>query len=130
MKKLKETDHAIVQFEEETKTLELIWKKTVTKEIYREVFLEALDLLIKNNSKNFISDIRKEGVVGPDNTKWLQENIIPKALKSGLQKIAIVMDEDIFKEFYTENIKKAIEGNAQINLFKSMEEAYKWIKNE
>jgi hypothetical protein len=130
MKKLKETDHAIVQFEEETKTLELIWKKTVTKEIYREVFLEALDLLIKNNSKNFISDIRKEGVVGPDNTKWLQENIIPKALKSGLQKIAIVMDEDIFKEFYTENIKKAIEGNAQINLFKSMEEAYQWIKNE
>ncbi|SRR6056297_1208787 len=130
MKKLKETDHAIVQFEEETKTLELIWKKTVTKEIYRETFLESLDLLIKKNSENFISDIRKEGVVGPENTKWLQENIIPKALKSGLQKIAIVMDEDIFKEFYTENIKKAIEGNAQINLFKSMEEAYQWIKNE
>jgi hypothetical protein len=127
MRTLKENENAVVQFDDNTKTLELIWKKTVTKEIYRETFKDSLELLIKENSLNFISDIRKEGVVGPENTKWLQENIIPKALQSGLQKIAIVMDEDVFKKFYTDNIKKAIEGNAQINIFYSKDEAYKWI---
>jgi hypothetical protein len=127
MKQLKENEYALIQFDEETKTLELIWKKTVTREVYRSIFLETLDLLIKQGSRNFISDIRKEGVIGPENTKWLQENIIPKALKHGLEKIAIVMDSDVFKEFYTENIKKAVAGNAMINLFDSKEAAYNWI---
>ena len=127
MKTLKDDEYSLIQFEKNTKTLELIWKKTVNKEVYRETFENALDLLLKHNSKNFISDIRKEGVVGPENTQWLQQNIIPKALESGLDKIAIVMDEDVFKKFYTDNIKKAIEGNAQINIFYSKNEAYNWI---
>jgi len=127
MKQLKENEYALIQFDEETKTLELIWKKTVTREVYRTIFLETLDLLIKQGSRNFISDIRKEGVIGPENTKWLQENIIPKALKNGLEKIAIIMDSDVFKEFYTENIKKAVAGSAMINLFDSKESAYNWI---
>ena len=42
--------------------------------------------------------------------------------------IAIVMDEDVFKKFYTENIKKALEGNTQINILYSKDKAYQWIK--
>jgi hypothetical protein len=56
------------------------------------------------------------------------EECNPKAIENGLKKIAIVMNEDVFKKFYVDNIKNEVKEDALMNYFKSMEDAYKWIK--
>jgi hypothetical protein len=64
------------------------------------------------------------------NAQWLQNEIIPQAIKLGVIKIAIFMDPDVFKQFYIQNIEKTkdIKENALMKHFDSVEEANAWLK--
>jgi hypothetical protein len=78
MKTLYESTHAQINLNTETATIELIWKDVVTEQIYRDTFLKGLELLIGQGATSWISDIRKQGVVGTQSSQWLQKNVIQK----------------------------------------------------
>lgn len=128
MKTLHEDSHAQINLNQELSTMELVWKGVVTEQVYRDTFSKGLELLIAESAKNWISDIRKQGIIGPDSAQWLQKYIIPKAMQNGLKKIAVVMNEDVFKKFYVDNLQKSVDSNSLMQYFKSMEDAYNWIK--
>ena len=129
MKALFNSEYASISFNAEVKTLELIWKKPTTHGVYQEVFRKSLELLKTHKATSFISDIRNEGIIGPQGSKWLQEEIIPDAVKHGLKKIAIIMNTDVFKKFYINNITNtASNQQIQMNYFDSMADAYAWLK--
>lgn len=120
-------EKAVLQYNEDTNAIELIWKKFQDEATYKLMFTKGVEALKEKKATGWLSDIRNEGVVGPATSKWMQETILPKAIAYGLKKIAVVMDADIFKEFYLSNIKKNT-GNAMMRHFDSFESANNWLK--
>jgi hypothetical protein len=127
MKLLIEHEKANLQFNEETNTIELIWKKFQDEATYKMMFTKGIEYLKEYKATGWLSDIRNEGVVGPGTSAWLQNEIIPKAISYGLKKIAVIMEPDIFKEFYVKNIEKITE-NKMMQYFDSLEKANEWLK--
>ncbi|UII28160.1 STAS/SEC14 domain-containing protein [Fulvivirga maritima] len=120
---------ASIVFEKDMNAIVVVWKKIPSEEIYKGVFSQAVIELNSKGADKWLSDIRKQGVVGPSNTKWLQEEILPRAVKAGLRKIAIVVEKDIFKKFYIDNVKTTMSETAEMHYFDNDEEARKWLNS-
>jgi hypothetical protein len=105
----------------------LIWKKYQDEATYKMFFTKGAEAIAEFKASGWLSDIRKEGVVGTSLSSWMQQEILPKAMKNGLKKIAVVMDADIFKEFYVDSIKKNT-GNEMMRYFDSVESANEWLR--
>ncbi len=128
MKLLFEHPKAVIQLNEETNSIELHWKLQQDPETYKIIFQKVFEFIGEYKTTGFLSDIRKEGVVGPDSANWLQTEMMPKAFAIGLSKVAVVMDEDIFKEFYIKNVEKTA-GNDRVKHFDNEEQAKTWLLN-
>ena len=129
MKKLIETDKAEIRYNPQTNAIELIWKSYVDVATYKTMFIKGVEYLKEYGATAWLSDICNEGVVGPEYSKWLQNEIIPKAISFGLKRIAVVMDSDIFKKFYVKNIETNLtrSGRQMMQYFDSIEEANAWL---
>jgi len=121
-------EKAVLRYNRETNAFELIWKKQADEASYKMLFLKGLEAFKETGATAWLSDIRNEGIISPDLSNWLQENIFPKAIENGLKKIAVVMDSDIFKEFYADSIKKHTKGD-MMRYFHSVEAANEWLKD-
>lgn len=121
-------DHekAVLKFNKETNSVELIWKQMQDESTYKLMFTNGLEAIKETGATGWMSDIRKEGVVGPALSNWMQKEILPKAISYGLKRIAVVMDSDVFKQFYVNNIRKTT-GNEIMKYFGSEHEARKWL---
>lgn len=126
MKTLFEHEKVDLRYNDLTNAVEMIWKKNQDPETYKIAFTKALGYIKDYKATAFFSDIRNEGIVGPEGSKWVQSEIMPKAFSYGLKKVAVVMDADIFKEFYIKNMEKAA-GSDKLKYFDSVESANKWI---
>ncbi|MDW7692749.1 hypothetical protein R9C00_11555 [Flammeovirgaceae bacterium SG7u.111] len=129
MKLLIETERATLHYLPNTNAILLTWLKVADADTYKHLFTQGLTHIRVNNANSWISDIRNEGVIGTDLSVWLKTEIIPKAIELGLKRIAIVMDPDVFKKFYVNNIKKDVTdgGIKFMEHFDSLEKAQKWI---
>jgi hypothetical protein len=126
MKLLFDHEKALLQYNEKTNAIELIWKKFHDEPTYRLMFTKGLEHLIAYNATCWLSDIRNEGIVSPKNSEWLQKEILSNAISRGLKKIAVVMQKDVFKEFYITNIVKQTQNN-MMKYFDSIETANEWL---
>jgi hypothetical protein len=120
-------EKAVLRYNAETNSIELIWKKFQDEATYKMMFTKGLEAIRETKATGWLSDIRHEGMVGPATSRWMQEEIMPKAFSYGLKRIAVVMEADIFKEFYVSNIKKNTQGN-MMQYFDSVEGANEWLK--
>lgn len=129
-KKLFENEKAMLQFNEDTNAIELIWKKNQDPDTYRLMFTKGLNFLIEHIATGWVSDIRNESVVGPSSSKWVQTDIITKAVANGLKKIAVVMKADVFQEYYVKSIAKDLDHseNNLMQYFDSVDAANQWLK--
>ncbi len=124
------TDFALLTLDKKKNTLELTWKQQSNTEIYKETFLTALDIASNKFVKYFLSDIREQGVVSIGDMRWLSEYIIPKVHKLGIEKVAIILVEDIFSTIYAELVEKNLtENNVDMKIFIEKTNAYTWFFN-
>ncbi len=132
-KELINNDYVLISVYTDTYTIEVIWKRPVISQEYRDVFEQCLAFQKEYHLKNWLSDITKQGVMSPEDSKWMETVAIPTAYKNGLEKIALVVPADIFKKYYASNVKKRVEQIAPkltTKYFDNTEEAYSWIKTE
>ena len=127
---LLEHTKATLSFNQDTNCIELIWKQFQDEQTYKMLFNKGLNSLIEKKATCWLSDIRNEGVVGPSTSNWMKTEILPVAFKNGLQKIAIVMDADVFKTFYVKNFETIKEASLKMRYFDSIDDARKWLKEE
>lgn len=129
MKVLIETEKAEIRFNSQTNAIELIWKTYADPASYKALFTNGVEYLKEFGATAWLSDIRNEGVVGPEHSKWLHGEIIPKAISFGLRRIAVVLDSDVFKKFYIKNIETNMtqKGQNLMQYFNSTEEANAWL---
>ncbi len=115
-------------FYPEIKVMHFVWIRKCTGEKYRENYTLALDFAEKNDAIYFISDLRKQGVVGPEDRKWFELVAIPGAIERGLTKAAVVFDGNAFKMYYLNMLLMVFNKfSIPMKLFKSTQPAIDWL---
>jgi len=127
MTELLNHEKAVLRYNEETNAIELIWKQTQDEDTYKMMFTKGLEAVIERDATGWLSDIRKEGIVGAAASEWVQKVIIPKAIAHSLKKVAVVMDKDIYRQFYFKNVIRKTTGQ-MMHYFDSEEDAKSWLK--
>ncbi len=112
----------------EEKLVCLCWTSEANTEEYRQIFQFLIDFTQKSRVRFVISDIRKEGLVSIDNLKWLEEEILTKAILMGIEKIAIINEDTIFSNVYAENIERKLRDSIiKVQLFDDLATAKTWM---
>jgi hypothetical protein len=120
--------YARVTFIPEKRLLVLIWLGTPIKDEYKKPFQAMLDFGWKNPVDSMLSDITKQGVVSPDNRKWFEHEMMPKAVQAGLKRAALVTDGNAFKMYYLNIILSAVKKFPMVTkLFNNQAAAYAWL---
>ncbi len=132
MELLQDNEFAKVYFDTDLKAGVIEWKATkLSSEAYRKSFETLIDYTNdKNIFENYYSDGRLQSVVSPDDRKWFQENIIPKAIKNGLKRGAVLISGNAFKKYYMNMIiKGSRKFPIEIKIFDKEHKAKEWLKS-
>jgi hypothetical protein len=99
---------------------------------YRETFEVALQHSLDGNPvKRFYTDTRTQGVVGPENRKWFEKEMLPRAIESGLERAGTISEANIFKRYYLNMLLKPINKfNLPFKLCGSEEDAIAFLMKD
>lgn len=133
MNEILNNEFASVIYDEPNKSIIVIWKKHSTNEAFKLVFTELLKYADNLTIDAIISDIFHQGIVNTENRLWLQNEIMPKAYKKGLRKVAAITPNDVFSRFYIESLKNgAIKRNLDIDFHccHDLASAKEWLNSQ
>ena len=128
---LQNSEYASAIYDPTTRIVELVWKKDAGSEEYRKIFEAIVNFSDNNKIKSLLSDMRNEGLVRLEDVKWLEKEILARAVEYGLEKIALVVRESIFTTIYAEAIKKKLSNSPiKIQIFDRISEARSWLTSD
>lgn len=126
MIKVFEHKSALVMYNEELSSVEVLWNGVVGKEDYQLILTKAFEATRLHKAKNWLSDIRRQETIGPEMVKWAKSELIPQMANSSLEKVAIVLDNNVFKSFYIDQVKDSF-GPIELYVFPTTRLAQKWF---
>ena len=91
-----------VKYEENYNVVFVKWKKFCCKDDYRKPLEYALEI-IKEHKCNYVADTRTGFENIPEDTKWIADYFIPKAVEYGWQCIFFIIDKN-------NSLKEELEG--------------------
>lgn len=87
-----ENEYANGSYFKEIKAAEIKQKKAIIpSEEYRDAFNKIIEFTENHPFVNYIGNAVLQGVISPDDRKWFQEEIVPKAVKQELKYGAVVI---------------------------------------
>ena len=89
-----ETEFCRIEYLERQNAILCQWKKFCRAENYRKPLEYGLKLIYEHNASTWITDSTDGFESEPEDTQWLLETFIPKAIDSPCKRIAFIMKED------------------------------------
>lgn len=131
MKTILDNEYCRIDHVDALKAIRLQYKRSLKSDEFKNAFLTVLREFEKTECENYLSDSTKQGVVAMDNQKWLETEIIPKAVKAGLKRIVTVVPKDVFTKFYVDNIKAKAEQKAglEFRYFANLQDGESYIRS-
>lgn len=130
VKNIFQAEYATVTYNTEKRMLVLIWHGSPTSEEYKKPFNCMLEFGRTNPVDSMLSDISKQGVIGPENRKWFEQDVMPRAAQEGLKRGAIVTNGNAFKLYYINLILSAINKfPIATKLFNNQSDAFAWLES-
>ena len=131
METIKDTNYVTLSYDKDLKLLEIAWKaSSFTSDEYRSIFTEAIEFGNNNDVVNYLSDIREQRIISPEERKWFEEHAIEDAIAFGLKRGAIVVGGNPFKKYYINNImSKTGKLKLPLKAFKDKAKANEWFKS-
>ncbi len=127
---IEDNDYAEISYEPDLKMGKIVWKRKTKTDEYRHAFIILLEYSKTHEIDNFLSDIRNQGVVAPENRKWFENEMLPKAVDAGLKRAGSIFDGNVFKKYYMNMIiKVSNKFGMPLKLFNTEEEALEWFKS-
>jgi len=132
MKQYLDNSYAEVTYDASIKTVITIWKRQNTAESYQEIFNTILQVVKETGATVYLSDITLQGAVGTASRKWMEQEIMPKAVQHGLKQVCTVVPNDVFQQFYYNNVKKeaAEKGFLDFQFFDSVDSARAFLQKQ
>lgn len=126
-----DSEYGQIYYNARSNTAGVSWKKPVTSKAYRELFGKCLDVLRIYNTPYWISDLRKQGNIAPEDQIWMVSTIIPEAVRNGLTRIVVVYDPAQHNADYLERTRMALEkGGSKVEFTTSTKEAETLIEED
>jgi hypothetical protein len=118
----------ITNYDDELQLLDVIWKKNPDSEEYRKMFGVVIEFSEKKHIRYFLSDMRKEGLVKLEDVRWLNREVLHRAIEHKLERIALIVEETIFGGIYGDVVRKKLEKSPiQVMLFGDPVSARAWL---
>ncbi|MBA7704577.1 hypothetical protein ES703_113393 [subsurface metagenome] len=109
----------------------MVWKKDTDSAEYRKTFQAIVEFAEKNKVNYVLSDMRKEGLVKTEDVKWLELEVLKKAIAYGVLKIALVAEDTVFSTIYAETVKRKLrESPIEVRIFGDVTSAKSWLLAE
>ena len=125
-----DTDYAEISHYSDLKTGKIQWKRKTSMEEYQYAFITLLEYCKVHETDSFLSDIRNQSVVSPENRKWFETEMFPNAVKAGLKRAAVVFDGNVFKKYYINMIiQVSNKFGVPLKMFNTEDDAFNWIIN-
>lgn len=124
------TEVAKIFYYESIKTFEIVWFNNILLDnnIYKEPFCDIIELTNTYEIRNLVSDVRNQGVVPPSEKNWLKYSFLPLINNFKLEKVAILNNSNIFKNYYINAISKIINSyDVPVKVFNNNNKALHWI---
>ncbi|MFC2152998.1 hypothetical protein ACFLSE_10775 [Bacteroidota bacterium] len=128
LKVVLEANYALVTYNPVLKIGKVEWKAKASSEEYQGTIIALIEYAEKHPVHYYLSDISKQSVVSPEDRKWFENIMVPKAIGMGLKKAAVVFDGNVFKKYYI-NMIIQVTGKLGLPLkvFNKEEEAIQWF---
>jgi len=126
-----ENEYVTVGYIKELNAVTQIWKefKIISLENYQLAFMKSQELQKQKKAETFLPDTRKQGIINPEQRKWLINESFPKAVKIGMKRIVVIADMSVFKRYYLNTLMASINKfKIPFKIFSDEEKAHQWIK--
>src|SRR5258708_4064826 len=90
------TDYAQIDYHVESNAIVLVWIVPSTIEEFRSAMEKVIGAEQYFKTGKLIIDTNHQGIIHPDNQKWLATDWKERAIKAGHSHVALIMPEDIF----------------------------------
>jgi hypothetical protein len=104
------------------------WNGFVSENDYKEGLNKMIDFYIEKKVSKWIANLSKMEAISPELQEWANNDWFPRALKAGVQYMAIIVPEDVFNQFAVENIMTKVGEALTTHYFSNVDDAKKWIK--
>ena len=125
---LKETHYATISADTEKNIGKIKWSGGCTSQEYRGAFEVLLEEQLRLGIFRFMSNIREQAVISPEDRKWFETVAMPKAVEQGLKAAAVVFNGNVFKKYYINVILQATNKyGLPLKVFTEVEPAEEWL---
>ena len=97
------SEYCEVRYEDKYNVVFVKWKKFCCKQDYREPLEYALNIIKQNKNCNYVADTRDGFENIAEDTNWVAEYFVPKAVEYGCKYIYFIIDKD-------NSLKEELEG--------------------
>jgi len=127
-----ENEYVTVGYIKELNAVTQVWKefKVISLENYQLAFMKSQELQKLKNAETFLPDTRKQGIINPEQRKWLLDKSLPIAVEIGMKRIVVLADMNVFKRYYLNTVMSTINKfKIPFKIFSDEEKAIQWIKS-
>lgn len=125
-----DSPYGTIHWDDEVRCVHLEWKGFAHGEMIQRVLNSALDLFRTKHTDRWIADTRKMRVLSPEDSQWVNEDWIPRAIQAGVRRIAVAVPESVLAQMSLRRLKGKGEGdNVEMAYFATLEEAKEWLVN-
>jgi len=126
------SDDAILSYDADLKTSFLQWLQTPSSENYREVLNINKEMLANYNSKVWVIDIKRLGLISEADRAWFADKVLSEILRRGCKNIIIVKNEEDGKDFeyWQEMINTTKKMNVYFDFFYDFDVAAEFIQKQ
>jgi len=119
---------ASVRWDEDAKLVLVEWDGWANSEEFAAL-LEAVILALQQHScSRLLADCRRQKVLNPKDQDRANREWLPRALKAGLKRFAIVMPASVVADMNLRDSLDKVSGAAlQVGYFATVEEAREWV---
>jgi len=118
-----------IYFDAGLETVIMEWNGYATTNQFREGTELMLNTLIHHKCSKVLADIRHMTLIGMDDQQWMERDFLPRAIKFGFKRIAIITPNSYFNKVAVENISYKIDKEKlNIHFFESLEDGKTWLK--
>ena len=104
------------------------WEGYATSKQFRQGTELMLNILIHNKAAKVLADVKDMVLIGSEDQQWMNEEFIPRAIRFGMKRVAIVRPKAYFNKVAVETISyKVDQDKLRISFFDNTDEAREWL---
>lgn len=127
-----DSPNCLVRHREDLRLIMLEWKEyPLSFDAYKTIFELALKYQQQYNGiiDNYMADVRKQPPVSVTARKWFTDEMLPRGIHSGIKRAAFVLNANVFKRYYMNEIFNSIKRfGIPFKFFNQTDNALDWIR--